>query len=184
MKSRVILSALCAGLILASTSNASAFGLFDRVLGSSCCEAAEPTCGCAPVSGCGGRRQRLRDRSCCEPTCGVEATCGCEPVAPTCGCEPAAPSCGCEPTCCKQRKTRCGDGLLKKLMSRGNSCCDEAPSCGCEPEPACGCEPAAPSCGFEPTCCKQRKTRCCGCLLKQLTSRSNSCCYSFPSRSG
>ncbi|HIF31986.1 MAG TPA: hypothetical protein EYQ75_10015, partial [Planctomycetaceae bacterium] len=142
MKSRVILPALCAGLILASASNANAFGLFDRVLNSSCCEAAEPSCGCAPAASCcGERRHRLmRSRSCCEPTCGAEATCGCEPVAPTCGCEPAAPDCGCEPTCGKQRKNRCRDGLLKKLMSCSKSCCDEAPSCGCEPEaPTCGC---------------------------------------------
>lgn len=191
MKSRVMLPALAAGLILAASSNANAFELLDRVFyghGGGCCGAVEPSCGCAPAaSSCCGRRHRLfRGSSCCEATCGVEVSCGVD-VA-------------CEP-CCKPQ--RCRKGLLKNLFKcKKSSCCDAAPSCGCEPAcaaaaptcgcepaaaPSCGCEPAAPSCGCEPACnpcCKPK--RCHKNMLKNLLgkfkrSRCSSCCDAAPS---
>ena len=177
MKSRVMLPALASGLILAAASNASAFELLDRVFygnGGGCCEAAEPSCGCAPAAAsCCGRRHRLfRSNSCCEATCGAEVSCG---VDVACG------------TSCKPK--RCRGSLLKNLFKckKKSSCCDAAPSCGCEPAcapaPSCGCEPAcapAPSCGCESSCgsCKPKRN-----LLKNLfkCKKKSSCCDAAPS---
>jgi hypothetical protein len=168
MKSRIMLPALAAGLILAAASNASAFELLDRVFhgnGGGCCAAAEPSCGCAPAAtSCCGRRHRiLRGSNCCEATCGAEVSCG---VDVACG------------TSCKPKRN-----LLKGLFSckKKSSCCDAAPSCGCEPAaPSCGCEPAAPSCGCESACnsCKPKRN-----LLKDLfkCKKKSSCCDAAPS---
>jgi len=60
--------------------------------------------GTVAEAGLFGHRQQA-GAGCCEPTCGIEPTCGCEPICgiePTCGCEPICgiePTCGCEPSC-------------------------------------------------------------------------------------
>jgi len=174
MKSRVLLPALAAGLILAAASNASAFALLDRVFhgGGGCCEAAEPSCGCAPAasSSCGRRHRLFRGNSCNEATCGAEVSCG---VDVACG------------TSCGPKRSR--GSLLKNLFKcKKSSCCDAAPSCGCEPAcaaaPSCGCEPAcaaAPSCGCESACgsCKPKRN-----FLKNLfkCKKRSSCCDAAP----
>ena len=147
---RVIVPALLAvAMVAASSANASAFGLFDK----------------------------LCNKGGCDTCCDVEPACGCEaPCAPTCGCEaPCAPSCGCEAvdTCCDPcAKKKCG--LFSRLFSRHTIGCDTGccePACGCEAsyEPACGCEaPCAPTCGCEVA------DPCCGtssCGVKGLFSR-------------
>ncbi|QDV43093.1 hypothetical protein Enr13x_29470 [Stieleria neptunia] len=169
---RVIVPALLAVALVASTSsNASAFGLLEKLCKSGCdtgC-AAEPACGCEVA---------------CEPACGCEVAvpCGCA-AEPMCGCEVVDP-CGCDSGCKKH------GGLLAKLFGhRGGcgcdaGCCDVEPACGCEvaapccaPEPACGCEIAAPACGCEVPACDS----CCGPkkshfgLLKKLFSKKSSC---------
>ncbi|WP_145352108.1 keratin-like protein [Roseimaritima multifibrata] len=147
---------LAAALIVSSTANANAFGLFGHHFGGhdACCdvepacgcEIAAPTCGCevaAPACGCEivdpccAPKRSLCDKvrglfakkhsNCCEPVCGCEVI-----VEPACGCE--AP-CGCDDVCAPRKHN-----LLKNLFGkfhRHNDCC----------EPACGCEVAAPSCG-------------------------------------
>ena len=145
---RVIVPALMAiAMVAASSANASAFGLFDKLCNKgcdSCCDV-EPACGCEAA---------------CEPTCGCEAacepSCGCEaPCEPTCGCEaPCEPVCGCEVVddCCDPcARPKCGlKGLFSKMFKKHhNNGCE--PACGCEP--TCGCEaPCEPTCGCEPSC--------------------------------
>ena len=169
---RVIVPALLAIALVATSSATANAGLFDKLCGRGCdsgcdlepacgCEApcaVEPACGCEVAdpccdSGCGGHKMGLLKRlfskrnagcdSCCEAPC--EPACGCEApcaVAPTCGCESVDPCC--DSGCGGHKK-----GLLKRLFSHRNACCDSGcdviePACGCEP--TCGCE-AAPSCG-------------------------------------
>ncbi|MBL9125566.1 MAG: hypothetical protein JNG90_18150 [Planctomycetaceae bacterium] len=118
MKTRILLPAFFFAIALvASSSNASAFELLDRLIG----RGGHGGC-CAP--------------SCCEPSCCEPVCCEAEPVCceaePTC-CE-AAPSC-CEPCCrphhcCRPFKKLCG--WLKGCCHRhhcGPSCCESA----CEP---------------------------------------------------
>ncbi|WP_153555410.1 keratin-like protein [Roseimaritima sediminicola] len=149
---------LAAAMIIGSSANASAFGLFGHHFGSgcdSCCDApaCEPVCGCEVAPACGCEvdpccppKRSLCDRlkgifskkhshhDCCEPACGCEVysepACGCEVAAP-CYAEPA---CGCEPVCAPKK----GCGLFDKLFGKRHhhhDCC----------EPVCGCEP---TCGF------------------------------------
>jgi hypothetical protein len=156
---RVIVPALMAiAMVAASSVNASAFGLFDKLCNKgcdSCCDV-EPTCGCeAPA--------------CCEPTCAAPAPC-CEPA---CGCEVADPCCD---SGCGGRKK----GLFSCLFGKRNRGCD---SC-CEPtcaapapccEPACGCEVIDPCC--DSGCCAPKKS----CGLKGLFGKlfkKNNCCDS------
>lgn len=132
MKTRILLPAFVFAIALvASSSNASAFELLDRLIGrgnygGGCCAS-----------------------SCCEPSCCEPVCCEAEPVC----CE-AAPSC-CEPSCCEPVcdpccKPRCRP--FKKFCSWLRSCHHHnhcGPSC-CEPsccEPVC-CESACDSgCG-------------------------------------
>ena len=175
---RVIVPALMAiVMVAASSANASAFGLFDKLCNKGCdtccdvepdcgceptcgCEApCEPACGCEPAgcdSGCASKKLGLLSRlfhkksSCCEPTCGCEAPC-----EPACGCEaPCEPVCGCEvvDSCCDPcARPKCGiKSMFSKMFKKhSNNCCE--PACGAEP--ACGCEaPCEPTCGCEPSC--------------------------------
>jgi hypothetical protein len=161
---RVIVPALLVVAMAAGSSNASAFGLFDKLCNKGACDTCcdvEPACGCeaacAPTCGCEvvdpccdpcakprlGLLNRLfhkHNNGCdaCEPACGIEASCGCESAcAPSCGCEVADPCCD-APACGSRIK-----GLFSRLFHKHNDCgCD---SC----EPACGIEA---SCGCEPSC--------------------------------
>ena len=140
MKSRVIFPLVAVATLFVASSEANAFGLLNRMLGSGCCAA--PTC--------------------CEATCGAaeatcaaaEPACGCA-AAPTCAAEPScgsAPACdsGCGTTCCRPTPIRdCLANLhckLKSLKLCHRHCCDSGcggcasePACGCAAEPACGC---------------------------------------------
>ncbi len=140
---RVIVPALLAiALVATSSVNASA-GLFDKMCGNNCdsCCDVEPTCGCEPTccaaepacgcevadpccdSGCGGHRKGFLKRlfskhhNGCDSCCDIEPACGCEAPAPCCAVEPA---CGCEVVdpCCD---SGCGGhrkGFLKRLFSK------------------------------------------------------------------
>lgn len=148
MKIRAITPAvLAAGLIyVASASNASAFGLLDRVMyggEAGCCAettcAVEPKCSWEPTC-CAPRRHRCHRfrNNCCEPKCAVEPTC-CGGrhhrrwFAKSC-CEPTCePKCAVEPTCCAPRRHHC-----RRFR---NNCCE-------------------PKCAVEPTCCAPRRHRC------------------------
>ena len=172
---RVLIPALLALALIASSTTTASAGLFGKLCGNdcdSCCDV-EPACGCeAPTCGCEvvepccdspcgkpkfGLLKKLfscKSNACCDSGCEImEPACGCEIAAPTCGCEMAAPSCGCEMAdpCCDAPK--CGHkikGLFGKLFGKRGCGCDS----GCDYEPACGCEIAAPACGCaaEPTC--------------------------------
>lgn len=164
---RIFVPAIAAALLTFCSTDASAFGLLDKICGKNACDAAcdiEPACGCevampcAPTCGC------EIVEPCCDSGCGHKGgllaklfhknhgcdacaapTCGCEIAAPTCGCEIAGP-CGCDDPC---SGPSCGDkvkGFFGKLFHKNHGCDD-----GCA-APSCGCEVAAPSCGFEPTC--------------------------------
>lgn len=159
---------LAVALVAMSSVNASAFGLFDKLCGSSCdaCCEVEPACGCevaAPMCGgcevvepccdspCGFKKPGLLKRLFakhnlgCDTGCAMEPACGCEVVAPacvmepTCGCEVIDP-CGCDaaPACGSKVK-----GLLHRLFHKHNHGCDS----GCAIEPTCGVEPSC-GCGF------------------------------------
>ncbi len=190
---RVIVPALMAvAMVAASSANASAFGLFDKLCGNgcdSCCDvepacgcevACAPTCGCEVADpccdpcakkGCGGLLARLFSRhhggcdtGCCEPACGMEVASCCEPA---CGCEaPCEPACGCEAPCAPT----CGCEVA-------DPCCSK-PSCGDRVKGffsklfnrhSCGCDScAAPTCGCEAPCepacgCEAPCAPACGC---------------------
>jgi len=176
---RVIVPALLAIALVATSTTTASAGLFNKLCGNNCdsccdiepacgCEApcAAPTCGCEVVdpccdSGCRkpGLLKRLFSRhgnSCDSGCCDIEPACGCE--APACGgC--AAPTCGCEVVdpCCD---SGCGShkrGFLKRLFSRhGNNCnsgcCDVVPACGFEAPCAAPCEPTCGCEAIEPSC--------------------------------
>lgn len=160
---RVLVPGLLAiALVVTSSANASAFGLFGKSFHRGCDAGCEPVCGCEvayePVCGCEvvdpccppkkGLLHKLFHRH-HSPCCAPEPVCGCEPVCePVCGCEPICePACGFEPACCdapcgKKRPFR---GFFHRMFHRSPGCCDVVePVCGCEP--ACGFE-VAPSCG-------------------------------------
>lgn len=175
---RVIVPALLAvAMVAASSANASAFGLFDKLCNKGCdtCCDAEPACGCeapcAPNCGCEvvdsccdpcakpkcGLLSRLFskhrggcDTGCCEPACGCEAAC-----EPACGCEAACePACGCEaacaPTCgCEVADPCCGRPSCGSKIKGLFSRLFHKHNRGCDScgEPACGCEAAC-----EPAC--------------------------------
>ncbi len=89
---RVIVPALLAIALVATSTTTANAGLFDKLCGNSC-------------------------DSCCdvEPACGCEAAC-----EPACGCEVACePACGCETDCCD---SGCGSkgGFLKRLFGKHN----------------------------------------------------------------
>ena len=164
---RVLIPALLAFALIATSTTTASAGLFGHLCGDNACDsgcAVEPACGCeAPSCGC------EMAAPCCDSPCGKpkfgllkklfscksNACCdsGCEVLEPACGCEIAAPACGCEVAdpCCDAPK--CGHkikGLFSKLFGKRGCGCDS----GCDFEPACGCEIAAPVCGCaaEPTC--------------------------------
>lgn len=135
---RMIFSFVAVATLVVASSEAKAFGLLNRMMGSgdccgaTCCEAtcaaAEPACGCAAEPACG---------------CAAEPACGCA-AEPACGC---APTC-CDNGCCKKRCTPIRD-LLARLHCHLHKCCSNdccEPACGCAAEPACGCA-AEPACG-------------------------------------
>ena len=121
---RFLIPAIAVTLIATCSTDASAFGLLDKLCGKSACDA------------------------CCD----VGPTCGCEVAAPACGCEVAGPACGCEVACGGgQIVDACGPPkrcFLDRLFHKSHGCdagCAAAPC-----EPVCGCEMvAAPTCGCE-----------------------------------
>lgn len=176
---RVIVPALLAIALVASSSVTASAGLFDKLCGNSCdsCCDIEPTCGCeAPCAAptCGFESvDSCCDSGCSRPKFGLlkklfskhhsnHCDSGCEIIEPACGCEAPAcggcavePACGCEvvDACCDSGYSRPKFGLLKKLFSKHrNNGCDS----GCEIiEPACGGCAAEPTCGCEaigPSC--------------------------------
>lgn len=185
---RVIVPALLAIVMVASTSsNVSAFGLFDKFCNKGCDSGcAEPACGCEaacePTCGCEAPACGYEADPCCDSGCGKKCgggllsklfgkhrSRGCDSgccAEPACGCETAcAPACGIEvascggcDSCCSKPK---GLGLFKKLFSkhRGHGC-----DSGCCAEPACGCEAACePTCGCEAPSCGIEAAGCGGC---------------------
>lgn len=164
MSRRIIFSVIGAGaMLVGSASEATAFELFERMLGGGCCSpgptcgcAAEPSCGCAPSCGhgascCGHRRGLFHGlfggHRGCEPTCGYAADPGCGfAVDPGCGyaadpgCGYAAePACGCAGGfgggCCDSGCGRRHCGLLHSLFHHHRRC---EPACGCASGPVCG----------------------------------------------